>query len=384
MTEPDASVNRTALFTGGAGERQSPLPSENYVSLILKQILDMLIEVFEARAGSLFLAAAPLQKARLADCPAQVVDYLTHLENLVARRIKSGPWRIVDDELLLSATPFAAHNLVVVNAPLLKDTQLVGVISLILSNQTYTHFKHLTLLPVLAKGLGRFTTTILETASHYRDWADAQKACITVAEEYRGDFGARFYSQSLRPMAEVIENLDQAQKLVKTNPELAMTVLASLQKTAQEATTQARTLLWQSVPLAFRAGGLIPALQQYVSRLNKTEKFIVDAELTPLPAGVVGPVERAVFLIIQEAVNNIRLHAVASYVKITISVRANQLLVHIKDNGVGFVPAVVDVHYGLPAMKQEAERIGGILAINSETGGVGRGTVVTLSAPLQV
>lgn len=385
MTEPDASVNQTVLATNG--ERQPPVVVESQISLLLKQVLEMLIDAFEAQAGSMYFKDMPAQSICRADCPAAVLNYLAQLENLVAQRIKSGPWRIIGNELLLSVTPFTDHALVVVNAPLLDDAQLVGTISLILSNQTYTHFKHLALLPPLANGLGRFLTATLEAARYYWRQAETRQAHIAAAaEEQRGNFCARLYTQSLKPWAEVVENLDHAQKLLKTNPELLPNVLPPIRQTAQEAVAQARALLWESVPAMFRPGGLIPALEQYIYRLNKTEKFIVDAQLMPLPAEVADLVERAVFLIIQEAVNNIRRHAAASYVKITLSVRAGQLLVHIKDNGVGFNPAMVESsatpHYGLAAMRQEAERVGGILAINSETSGAGRGTVVTFSAPL--
>lgn len=79
---------------------------------------------------------------------------------------------------------------------------------------------------------------------------------------------------------------------------------------------------------------------------------------------------QAVF-ILQEALSNVRKHAHASLVRVTLENNVDFKLV-IEDNGVGFDSAIVqqkgDTHYGLKIMHERAQRIMGALTILSRKG----------------
>lgn len=93
--------------------------------------------------------------------------------------------------------------------------------------------------------------------------------------------------------------------------------------------------------------------------------------------------EIQVLHIVQEALSNIRKHAKAGEVRVTVERSAGGLIIEVRDNGAGFDlvnnPNVTsDRHVGLKIMKERAFRVGGECLITSA---VGAGTKVTLSLP---
>jgi signal transduction histidine kinase len=85
----------------------------------------------------------------------------------------------------------------------------------------------------------------------------------------------------------------------------------------------------------------------------------------------------------EEALRNAFQHANASAIHITVGYRSGQLLLDIRDNGVGLPTEVASKgerlgHYGLVGMRERARRIGGSLSIVSREGA---GTEVLLSVP---
>ncbi|WP_218076108.1 GAF domain-containing sensor histidine kinase [Desulfuribacillus stibiiarsenatis] len=84
--------------------------------------------------------------------------------------------------------------------------------------------------------------------------------------------------------------------------------------------------------------------------------------------------------IIQEALNNIRKHAQATQVKITVGRdENNQTFIEIADNGKGFdCNGSPEGHYGLTIMEERANSIGGTMVIESAKG---KGTKVIVKIP---
>lgn len=111
----------------------------------------------------------------------------------------------------------------------------------------------------------------------------------------------------------------------------------------------------------------------------------IDVELALLPDWTEKTVNRfrevQLLRIIQEALTNIRKHAEASHVRVSIDEDCGRLVVLIEDNGCGFDTAAMatKASFGLKLMAERAEEAGGCLAIESS---VGTGTRVTVSFDL--
>jgi signal transduction histidine kinase len=96
-------------------------------------------------------------------------------------------------------------------------------------------------------------------------------------------------------------------------------------------------------------------------------------------------VEDIVFAIVREAINNIKKHARANNVWLTVIRDEKELLTTIRDDGQGFSVEEVEISYatrgsiGLLNLYERAEMLGGQISIESAPG---QGTTVRLTVPL--
>jgi len=118
------------------------------------------------------------------------------------------------------------------------------------------------------------------------------------------------------------------------------------------------------------------------SKELEIEAEVEAGTLPPLPSET----ELVMFRIAQEALSNVRKHAEASKVGVTVEADASNIKMTIADNGIGFsVARLTDDlarqgKLGVLGMEERARLIGGDLEIKSEPG---IGTTVILEVPAQ-
>lgn len=93
-----------------------------------------------------------------------------------------------------------------------------------------------------------------------------------------------------------------------------------------------------------------------------------------------GPLTRVELVrIVQEALNNVRKHAAATTVTVSVGSEANGLRVTVSDDGVGYRVQDQDAgHFGLDIMRERASSIGGSVEVTSKRG---QGTTVSVWVP---
>jgi two-component system nitrate/nitrite sensor histidine kinase NarX len=98
-----------------------------------------------------------------------------------------------------------------------------------------------------------------------------------------------------------------------------------------------------------------------------SDRFAVRAEITTRgPVPQLEPKAQAeVLRIVQEALTNVRKHADATVVRVSIETD-REFTVTIADNGRGFQPGINTGGFGLDSMRQRAELIGARLTVTSE------------------
>jgi signal transduction histidine kinase len=117
-------------------------------------------------------------------------------------------------------------------------------------------------------------------------------------------------------------------------------------------------------------------IEDYEDRFGLRVTFRCDQGADALPPRTQAELLR----IVQEALVNVRQHADATVVRVTLAVGDDRLGLVISDNGRGFDPALVSEHsFGLTSMRERTQLIGGTLAIDTSPGD---GTRITLEAPL--
>lgn len=164
------------------------------------------------------------------------------------------------------------------------------------------------------------------------------------------------------------------------------TVLDDLETQLQQATHDLRTVLYELRPLGIEEEGLYVVLERYVAKFRDPHGLQVQLAIPPELRRLPPAREAPTLIIIQEAINNVRKHAQARDVYITLCEEAATLIVTIQDNGRGFDVQALEAGYirrgsfGLLNMRERAELIGGTWQIESEPG---VGTIVTVRIPFE-
>jgi len=167
-------------------------------------------------------------------------------------------------------------------------------------------------------------------------------------------------------------------------PKATISELEHLQNIANEAYKSLQRYARDLRPSILDQMGLVAALNWLAEELSKELeiKAAVKADILPsLPSET----ELALFRIAQEALNNVRKHAQASEVNVTVESDSSHIRMTITDNGKGFSLSrltgdlVKEGKLGVQGMEERARLIGGKLEIKSQPG---KGTTVIVKAPI--
>ena len=132
--------------------------------------------------------------------------------------------------------------------------------------------------------------------------------------------------------------------------------------------------------------GLVAAIKWLAEEIHNFSGIEIQVEadaVPPLPPET----QLVLFRIVQEALNNIHRHSVASQASITMEYRENEVRITISDNGKGFeLPQQLSDFasrgkLGLTGMVERAQLIGGELEVRSQ---IGKGTKIIVKTPTKL
>ncbi|MGN0063991.1 MAG: sensor histidine kinase [Nocardioides sp.] len=118
------------------------------------------------------------------------------------------------------------------------------------------------------------------------------------------------------------------------------------------------------------------ALSEYVRQLSTDCDFQVNLALDVSGAPLSPKAETQLLRIAQEAIGNVRKHARASEVWVSLASDGSSILFQVEDDGIGNA-APRELHWGLQSMQERAASLGATLEIHPREGG---GTVVRLAS----
>lgn len=189
----------------------------------------------------------------------------------------------------------------------------------------------------------------------------SRQKLITAREEERRRIRRDLHDGLGPTLASLTLRLDAARNLLDTDPEEAARLLAELKKQTQTTIQDVRTLVYELRPPALDELGLLGALQNFIGQHTAQSPQIcleVSTPLPPLPAAA----EVAVYRIVMEAINNALRHAKARKVIVEIRAESKNLMVEVRDDGIGLAPEAI-AGVGLASMRERAEELGGHFAI---------------------
>lgn len=157
--------------------------------------------------------------------------------------------------------------------------------------------------------------------------------------------------------------------------------LSAIEDTARENLAEARALVAAFTPVALSEATLTEVLRRQAERFTAETGVDVqvsldmpDEEIAALPQGQQVVLLRAA----QEALANVRKHAGATTVLITLTMSDDGVGISVSDDGTGFEPSAAASGYGLAAMRGRVEESGGSVQVDSAPG---RGTRIQVLIP---
>ncbi|MFW6776007.1 sensor histidine kinase [Nocardioides sp. CPCC 205120] len=179
-------------------------------------------------------------------------------------------------------------------------------------------------------------------------------------------------------LAGVVTQLQAAED--DPDPTSAARHRARAEQLARESLAEARRSVQALAPATLEDSTLPAALDGLVSRWSATHDVAAGLVISGEPRALHPEVEATVVRVAQEALANVGRHARAGRVGVTLTYTDTEVIVDVRDDGVGFV---VDAErpptsFGLRGMRQRAERVAGRLDVESEPGG---GTAVSAQLP---
>jgi signal transduction histidine kinase len=231
------------------------------------------------------------------------------------------------------------------------------------------------LLADLARHVGVAAHAVKATLALQRSRADL----ITAREEERRRLRRELHEGLGPTLAGVALGLGAARAQLRTSPERADALLATLVSQAEQAIADIRRVVYGLRPPALDELGLVRALQLHAQQLTATAPALsVDVEVSGdtaqrLPAAV----EVAAFRIASEALSNVVRHADATTCAVELSLNG-ALEIVVTDDGRG-LPADHHAGVGVTGMRERADELGGTLTITSSDG---KGTVVRARLPI--
>jgi signal transduction histidine kinase len=271
-------------------------------------------------------------------------------------------------------------------APLIVREKIIGVIEVLnkLDSSSFNPNDMALLLMLAAQA-----AIAIENAQLYSDLKEERDRLIAKEEEVRRDLARDLHDGPAQVVAGIVMKIDFIKKALEKEPSLVGPKLDEVEKIAQQVTKDIRTMMFGLRPLMLETQGLVKTLEAYVEKLQSDswESHLIvegfgDDEENPvrLPLNV----ESTVFIIIQEAINNIRKHAQPNNVWIELQRGSQETIVMVRDDGKGFDSRAITEGYeertsfGLLNMRERARLINATYDLQSQPG---KGTTVMLTIP---
>jgi signal transduction histidine kinase len=208
--------------------------------------------------------------------------------------------------------------------------------------------------------------------------ATAERQAGTLAERQR--LARDLHDTLTQGLASIVLLLEAAEESLALGRPVDQHLQQAL-RSARDNLAESRRVVWALRPRPLAAQPLPQALGELTGRLAEETDLHAEALITgttrPLPAEV----EEALLRLAQEALANVRKHAAASRVTLTLSYLEDAVTLDVADDGVGFEQAAAATAgggLGLRAMGERVAGLGGHLVVESAPG---EGTTVAVEVP---
>lgn len=197
---------------------------------------------------------------------------------------------------------------------------------------------------------------------------------IYAQEEERKRISAEIHDTIAQSLVGILAKVQTCRTLMEQNRQEAFQEMDALIKIVGDSLKEIRQIIFELRPSTLDDLGLVPSIENYIKKFRRENDIKIDLSVNDKVRRLPGVIETAVYRMAQEALLNVKKHACASEVKITLNYEASQLKVVVADNGQGFDWDIVTEKLisgdsqGITGMRERISLLGGTFRIISEKG----------------
>ncbi len=203
------------------------------------------------------------------------------------------------------------------------------------------------------------------------------EAVITAQEKERQEIGLELHDNINQILAGSMMYLGLLKKELKTDSEL----FRDIEKLITGAIQEVRKLSHNLIPPSLKDLELGEAIDHIITIAKKTGVFDIKKDFYDFnESSISDKLKLTLYRIIQEQFNNIFKHARAKNIEIKLYQENDQLILRVKDDGVGFNPKTTKHGVGLINIKTRASLFNGVMEINASPGA---GSEIIVTFPMK-
>src|SRR5579885_2956345 len=340
-------------------------------------------------AGSPYLAAAQALPPYLADHPERMTGFCLCLDTFLAGDLEGAAnINVLRCSRLKNAErdkdPSSLGLRFHASIPIYAGDTPIGVLNVASEDWRELAEEELQLLHIIGDQIGLAIQRARLSAEH------TQAAARLATIEERNRLAREIHDTLAQGLAAITLQLETADALSEQRPERAREAIRRALALARANLEEARRSVidLRAAPLQNRT--LTEALRELAQETER-EGIAVTYHYAPEDFPLLSPrVEAALYRIAQEALTNVRKHAEADHVKLSLVLEEDELCLYVYDNGRGFYvdetlgtqarSGAQAEHFGLTGMNERVKLLGGTLCIDSTPGS---GTCLVCCVPLE-
>jgi signal transduction histidine kinase len=260
-------------------------------------------------------------------------------------------------------------------APLMAEEEITGVL---ITGRTRSH-------SFSAVDTQSMATLVNQLAVAWKTKLLISEREKRVLLEERNRIAREIHDGIAQTLAGSVMQLETAQRVITMKPERTKQLVAVSTEKLRGSLKELRESIYALRPYPTERIGLHQAIKAKI-RAVKEEGHLIQIHFQErgTPSRLSTMVEKVIFDIFQESLQNVLKHAKATKVSILLSYSNDQVIFRIKDDGVGFslyesmIKARQEPHYGILNMNEQSDTLGASLHIDSAKG---KGTEIKLQIP---
>jgi len=192
-------------------------------------------------------------------------------------------------------------------------------------------------------------------------------------ESERQRIGADFHDGPLQSFISFQLRLEIIRKLLKKDPEAAVSELAQLQDLGKSQVTELRAFIRNMQPVEVDEAGLAASIREVASTFQRDNGIQVNLETNALLDPDNQELATEVLQIVREVLNNVRKHSKASQVSLRLETTDRAIELAVQDDGSGFpfagtfsLQELDAARLGPKSIKRRIRTLGGDLVLDSK------------------